>query len=92
MSTGKRAPVRRPSYFEMLDQFERELLEDAIERAKGDKKKAAAALGLALHVFELKVQRLGIDRGPCRSHRRRRNGDDSTPREVDTLHRPRRSS
>ena len=47
-------------YYAQVDAFERELLQQALDDARGDRAKAARAIGLSLVTFELKSERLGI--------------------------------
>jgi len=47
-------------YFAQVDAFERELLQRALDAARGDGRKAAISLGLSVTAFELKSERLGV--------------------------------
>jgi hypothetical protein len=49
--------TRRPTFYELLDQFERELLTAALD-AHGTPARAALALGLTPAAFQLKADRL----------------------------------
>jgi DNA-binding NtrC family response regulator len=53
-------------FYALVDGYERQLLTQALEQAFGDEKEAARALGLSLTVFQLKADRLDVDR---RKHR-----------------------
>jgi transcriptional regulator with GAF, ATPase, and Fis domain len=48
------------SYREALQSFERELILDALSRAQGVQKKAAALLGLKPTTLNEKIKRLGL--------------------------------
>ena len=51
---------RRPTYFEMLDTFEREVLQATLESAGWNETVAAEALGLTLVSLQLKTEPLQI--------------------------------
>jgi len=73
----ERTPARIARWAPM-DAFERQLLEEAIDIARGDRARAARSIGLSLNAFELKAERLGIG---SRRRRRRRgaSGEPSRP-------------
>ena len=64
--TDKGRSARAPTYFELMDAYERQLLKQALEQAFGNELEAAQSLRLSAHTFELKCDRLDIDR---RKHR-----------------------
>jgi DNA-binding NtrC family response regulator len=47
-------------YYEQVDAFERDLLQRALDAARGDPRTAADSLGLSVAAFELKSERLGV--------------------------------
>ena len=53
--------VHKGSLQEALDNLERELILDALKSARGNKAKAAKALGLTERIMGLRVQKHGID-------------------------------
>jgi len=47
-------------YYEQVGAFERDLLQRALNPARGDERKAAHSLGLSVAAFQLKSERLGV--------------------------------
>ena len=65
MTHNTRAGQTR-TFYERLDQFERQMLQEALEQAFGNELEAARALGLSLTTLQLKLERLEVD---CRKLR-----------------------
>ncbi len=49
---------------EMVNEYERQILREALARAGGVKKRAAALVGVSFRSFRYRLEKLGID-GPC---------------------------
>jgi two-component system response regulator PilR (NtrC family) len=45
----------------MMNEFERDLLGEALERCGGVKKRAAALLGISFRSFRYRFEKLGLD-------------------------------
>ena len=61
MMSDQPRPARPATFYERVDEFERQLLADALEQAYGDEREVARALGLSLTALELKLARLGVE-------------------------------
>jgi two-component system response regulator PilR (NtrC family) len=60
-----RLPAEGGSLEEMVNDFERDLLAEALERCGGVKKKAAAFLGISFRSFRYRFEKLGLDDHPA---------------------------
>ncbi len=60
-----RLPPEGGSLEEMVNDFERSLLGEALERSGGVKKKAAALLGISFRSFRYRFEKLGLDADPA---------------------------
>jgi two-component system response regulator PilR (NtrC family) len=58
-------PPEGGSLEEMMNDFERNLLGEAMERCGGVKKKAAALLGISFRSFRYRFEKLGLDDQPA---------------------------
>ena len=58
--TEQQTPLQIATFYEKLDAFERDLLQRALDAARGGQRKAAHSLGLSVAGFELKAERLGV--------------------------------
>jgi two-component system response regulator PilR (NtrC family) len=63
--TQGRLPAEGGSLEEMVNDFERSLLGEALERCGGVKKKAAAFLGISFRSFRYRFEKLGLDDHPA---------------------------
>jgi two-component system response regulator PilR (NtrC family) len=63
--TLNRLPPEGGSLEEMVNDFERSLLGEALERSGGVKKKAAALLGISFRSFRYRFEKLGLDDHPA---------------------------
>jgi two-component system response regulator PilR (NtrC family) len=61
-----RLPLNGANLDEMMNEFERSLLGEAMERCGGVKKKAAALLGISFRSFRYRFEKLGLDDSPAR--------------------------
>jgi two-component system response regulator PilR (NtrC family) len=61
-----RLPLNGANLDEMMNEFERSLLGEAMERCGGVKKKAAALLGISFRSFRYRFEKLGLDDRPAR--------------------------
>ena len=59
-------PTEGGNLDEMMNDFERSLLGEAMERCGGVKKKAAALLGVSFRSFRYRFEKLGLDDHPAR--------------------------
>ena len=63
--TLNRLPPEGGNLEEMVNDFERGLLGEALERSGGVKKKAAALLGISFRSFRYRFEKLGLDSHPA---------------------------
>jgi two-component system response regulator PilR (NtrC family) len=63
--TESRLPPEGGNLEEMVNDFERSLLGEALERCGGVKKKAAALLGISFRSFRYRFEKLGLDDQPA---------------------------
>ena len=59
-----RLPPEGGNLEEMVNEFERGLLGEALERCGGVKKRAAALLGISFRSFRYRFEKLGLDDPP----------------------------
>jgi two-component system response regulator PilR (NtrC family) len=63
--TQSRLPPEGGNLEEMVNDFERGLLVEALEQSGGVKKKAAALLGVSFRSFRYRFEKLGLDDDPA---------------------------
>jgi DNA-binding NtrC family response regulator len=60
MSEFGRAPHRQPSLFDLVQAYERRLIEEALTDAQGSQRRAAAILGILPTTLHEKMKRHGL--------------------------------
>ena len=60
--TDHETAERIAGFYELVDQFERGLIERALDQARGNIGRAARALRLSTTALELKIERLAVSR------------------------------